>query len=71
MQGGPMDDERDGSYRHDWKPTVAENPNYQCRHCGSRNVWYRRWDSNDGAYEDIAYECRACGRRWWFESIDS
>jgi predicted SprT family Zn-dependent metalloprotease len=67
--GRPMD-ESEGEFRADWKPTADENPAYRCR-CGSDRVFYRIWDSDDGAYEDIQYECRSCGRRRWVESSDA
>ena len=59
-----------GTFR-EWKPTRAENPEFKCRKCGSDDVWYRVWDSSDGAYEDAAYECRGCGRKLWVEGADA
>jgi hypothetical protein len=47
----------------------AESP------CRSSNcpgpVTCRCWESADGAYEDWKYTCKACGRSWWVEGIDS
>jgi DNA-directed RNA polymerase subunit M/transcription elongation factor TFIIS len=63
--------ESEGTFRGDWKPTRAENPRFKCRKCGSDDVWYRVWDSDDGGFEDVEYECRGCGRKWWFEGSDA
>jgi DNA-directed RNA polymerase subunit M/transcription elongation factor TFIIS len=63
--------ESEGTFRSDWKPTRAENPRFKCRKCGSDDVWYRVWDSDDGGFEDVEYECRGCGRKWWFEGSDA
>lgn len=70
MHSGPMR-ESDGTFRDDWKPTRADNPAFTCRQCGSGDVWYKVWDSADGGYEDIKYECRGCKRTWWVESSDA
>ena len=70
MHDKPVDDLADGTF-DDWKPCAAENPAYRCRECGSSDVWYREWDSNDGAYTDHQYHCRSCGRKWWVEGTDS
>ena len=42
-----------------------------CRACGKFEVTSKPWESSDGAYEDMHYECRACGHGWWIEGIDS
>lgn len=55
----------------EWKPTAAENAGFKCRDCGSNNVWYAKWDSSCGGWEDLKYHCRACGKVWWVEGIDS
>lgn len=60
-----------GEYVDGWKPTKAENPDFKCRKCGSDDIWYRKWESSDGAYDDVKYECRGCKRTWWIESSDS
>ena len=60
----------DGEYTDDWKPTKAENPDFKCRKCGSDDIWYREWESSDGAHEDVQYECCGCGRKWWVEGSD-
>lgn len=54
----------------DWKPTVKENPNFCCRICKSKDVWYLNWESSCGSYDDVKYHCRGCGRRWVFEGSD-
>lgn len=58
------------SYTTDWKPTVAEAPAFVCRVCLSHDVWYRDWESSDGAHDDVHYQCRGCKREWWYESSD-
>lgn len=57
-------------YLNDWKPTREENPAFKCR-CGSDEIWYRKWESSDGAHDDIQYRCRSCGLGWWVEGPDS
>ena len=64
-------EEPSGEFRDEWKPTKAENPEFRDRTCGSDDVWYRTWDSADGAWTDYQYHCRACGRKWWVEGSDS
>jgi hypothetical protein len=59
-----------GTFLNDWKPTATENPAFKCR-CGSNNVWYRKWESNCGGFEDVIYKCHSCDRSWWVESSDS
>lgn len=54
----------------DWKPTKLENPEFKHK-CGSDDVWYRKWESSCGGYDDIKYECRGCGKKWWVESADA
>lgn len=58
------------TFSTDWKPTKVENPDFKCRKCGSDNIYYRIWDSSDGAHTDYKYECRECNRVWWFEGSD-
>lgn len=55
----------------DWKPTVAENPDFKCRKCGSHDVVYRAWDSICGSWTDYQYHCKGCGRGWWCEGADA
>ena len=57
-------------YTTDWKPTKPENPGFKCRKCGSDDVWYREWEDDEG-HLDLHYECRGCGRTWWFEGPDA
>ena len=57
-------------YTTDWKPTKPENPKFVCRVCGSDDVWYRKWEDSE-CHQDLHYHCRGCGRKWWFEGIDS
>ncbi len=66
MHTQPMS-ESDGKFEKDWKPD--DRP---CRECKvSGQVFYRVWESSDGAYEDYKYNCRACGKVWWIDGIDS
>lgn len=51
-------------YTSEWKSTTPENPAFKCR-CGSNDVSYREWESDDGGHEDTHYRCEACGRDWW------
>lgn len=37
----------------------------RCILCGSKNVWYREWDSDDNVYNDYHYHCKVCGEVWW------
>lgn len=69
MHSKPMADS-EGTF-DGWKPTAAENPDYSCRKCSSRDVYYRTWDSSDGAYTDYQYHCRGCDRKWWVEGADA
>jgi hypothetical protein len=64
-------EEPTGTYQDGWKPTKDEAPEFRCRVCGSDGVWYRTWESSDGAYIDYRYECRSCKRTWWVEGADS
>lgn len=59
-----------GEFETEWRPTKPENPGFLCTSCGSDDVYYRRWESSDGGYEDIKYECRACKHTWWVEGDD-
>lgn len=70
MHTKPMS-ESEGNFQNGWLPTVAENPQFCCRNCGSQDVWYRLWESSCGGYEDVKYQCRGCGRIWWVESADA
>ena len=70
MHDKPMA-ESEGTFRADWKPTRAENPDFKCRECGSDDVHYRIWESSCGGYEDVKYRCRGCGRTWWVEGADA
>jgi DNA-directed RNA polymerase subunit M/transcription elongation factor TFIIS len=67
MHTGPVP----GEYTNAWKPTKVENPKFVCRKCGSDDVWYRKWESSCGGYDDTKYECRACERTWWVEGADA
>ncbi len=70
MHSQPMA-ESQGEFQSEWKPTIAENPNYACRKCGSKDVHYRQWDSDCGGYEDVQYWCKGCNRKWWVEGPDA
>jgi hypothetical protein len=67
MHTGPVP----GDYSHDWQPTMADNPAFRCRGCGSDDIWYRSWESSCGGYEDVHYHCHGCGREWWCEGADA
>lgn len=61
-----------GDYTADgWKPTADTNPDFKCPKCRSNRVYFRMWESSDGAYDDIHYECEECKHNWWVEGIDS
>jgi DNA-directed RNA polymerase subunit M/transcription elongation factor TFIIS len=69
MHSRPMrDDEGDFS---PWQPATTEAGPRPCRACDGREVYFRTWESHDGAYEDTQYHCRTCGRRWWVEGDDA
>lgn len=53
------------------KFATAKHVNIPCRYCGAREVELSVWESNDGAFEDDHYTCRACQRDWWVDGIDS
>lgn len=56
-----------GDFTSDWKKSVLT-----CSGCGAANsIRYRIWESSCGGYEDIHYECAACGKKWWVEGSDS
>lgn len=43
-----------------------------CRRCKRAGVVVvRKWESDDGAYDDYEYTCTACGLRWWVEGSDA
>ena len=50
-----------------WQPDPRACP--ACK--TSEQVYYRLWESNDGGFEDYKYHCRACGKVWWIDGIDS
>ncbi len=59
----------------EWQHATLDRPDgtkdpWPCRICGGLEVYYRVWESHDGAYEDVNYHCRSCGRKWWCESDD-
>lgn len=45
--------------------------NLKCFKCGSDAVWYQKWESECGGYEDYQYECHLCGKIWWIEGSDA
>lgn len=61
----PMADSQ-GEFK-DYKPAEGA----LCRSCKAPDVMYREWESSCGGYEDYNYKCRACGRSWWVDGIDS
>lgn len=43
-----------------------------CPQCARNDhVYFRVWESSDGAYEDLKFECRSCGHHWWVEGADA
>ncbi len=52
----------------EWKHTGRN-----CPKCKQPTVYYREWESSDGAYEDYQYRCRTpeCKHSWWVDGIDS
>ena len=56
-----------GEYAHDWHRIHGG----ECRYCGADAVRYRTWESSDGAFEDIHYQCLACGSEWWIDGPDA
>lgn len=75
MHSAPMS-ESDGEFRDDWRHATITNSEgievgWPCRKCDGRNVYYREWESSCGGYDDIQYECRDCGRKWWVEGPDA
>ena len=61
----------DGTFTSTWKPTKVEAPEFRCRACQSDDVWYRMWESSDGGYTDLQYQCYGCRRMWWVEGPDA
>ena len=51
----------------DWSPAPEKCP--KCD--GELRVYFRIWESNDGAYEDRQYRCWDCKPTWWIDGIDS
>ena len=65
MHSQPMSEDQ-GEFG-EWKPAPWPCPN--CKVTGQ--LFYRIWKSSDGAFEDEKSECRACGKVWWIDGIDS
>lgn len=44
-----------------------------CPRCGRATLTVRVWESSDGAYEDLKFECTdpACRHAFWVDGIDS
>ena len=61
---GPMSDD-EGTFGD------AKLTQRKCRKCGEQKVYVESWDSDDGAFEDEKYTCRACGYYWWVEGPDA
>lgn len=49
----------------------ARSERTPCRKCGGSNVWYRVWESSDGAFEDYHYTCNDCECDWWIDGPDA
>lgn len=60
-------DNDEGTF-NEWKPVQT-----RCPKCQQTDASYRVWESNDGAYEDVQYQCLnpACRHVWWVDGIDS
>lgn len=43
----------------------------RCPHCGADENYYQIWESSCGGYEDYRHHCKACGKTWWVDGIDS
>lgn len=56
-----------GEFTSEWTDTAGT----VCRNCGSRGVQYRMWESSDGAFEDVNYQCLDCLDTWWVDGPDS
>lgn len=56
---------------HEGKFAGESEPAGNCPKCGSDRYTCRIWESNDGAYEDVKYECQACKFVRWVDGIDS
>jgi transposase-like protein len=55
----PKQLENSGGKISEWKK--FECP---CNYCGSKEVYYKLWNSDCGKYEDEYYECRGCKKTW-------
>jgi DNA-directed RNA polymerase subunit M/transcription elongation factor TFIIS len=67
MHEGPVK----GDYTSEWKKTEIVNSKFGCALCGSKEVFFRTWESACGGYDDTHYKCIECGHQWWVESDDS
>ena len=56
-----------GKFEAKW---AKVNYEYTCPKCNSTNLEFRKWESSDGAHEDVYYRCHN-GHQWWIEGIDS
>jgi len=66
MHAKPMS-ESDGEFEGQFRKAGGS----KCRKCGAEAVYCRLWVSADGAYEDVKYQCRACGHAWWVDGPDA
>lgn len=57
-------------YVTEWAATAPINPKFVCKNCGENDVWFREWESSDGAHDDVVYDCRSCKSLWWVEGPD-
>lgn len=58
-----------GTYKDDWAPT--SNPDFKCPECKTSHIYFRLWESDDGAFEDYQYRCQTCRYEWWVEGPDA
>lgn len=45
-------------------------PDADCIMCETGSIYFRTWDSHDGAYSDTKYRCNSCGTVWWVDGDD-
>lgn len=50
----------------EWKPATQE-----CQCGDGEQLEYRVVESSCGGYEDYQYRCKACGKTFWVDGVDS
>lgn len=51
------------------EPLKTECPCRKCEAVGT--VTYQIWESHCGGYEDLKFDCAACGATWWVDGPDA